>query len=190
MSCRGGHGREKGCLNFEPFFATKAVGRGSGQGLAMVNAFATALGGHVTARSPAGQGSVFALTLPAAAQGEPDHARPDDTPVEACPACNVLLVEDDEVVRITAIAMLQSLGHRVQACAEAGEALALLDRDGDVQVLFTDLMMPGIMGGLELALVARQRRPLLKVILTLGWADSEFESFSGVHEQRAKTCLI
>ena len=164
---------------FEPFFTTKAVGRGSGLGLAMVNAFAAALGGHVTGRSTVGQGSEFALTLPAAPQGDTGYGELDGAPAESCAPCNVLLVEDDEVVRITAIAMLESLGHRVQACADADEALALLERDASVQVLFTDLMMPGSIGGLELAEVARERRPWLRVILTSGWADSDLPANLG-----------
>jgi len=158
---------------FEPFFTTKAVGRGSGLGLAMVNAFAAAIGGHVTVRSTVGQGSVFVLTVPAIPQGETEHGELHGASAESCVPFNVLLVEDDEVARITAIAMLESLGHRVQACADANEALALLERDASVQVLFTDLMMPGSMGGLELATVARERRPWLRVILTSGWADSD-----------------
>ena len=164
---------------FEPFFTTKAVGRGSGLGLAMVHAFATALGGRVAGSSEVGRGSVFSVTLPAAVQAGPDPTKLDDAPVVPCAPCNVLLVEDDDVVRITAIAMLQALGHRVQACADADAALALLDRDAGVEVLFTDLMMPGSMGGLELATVARERRPLLKVILTSGWADSDLPATLG-----------
>ena len=158
---------------FEPFFTTKAVGRGSGLGLAMVHAFAASIGGHVTGRSAVRQGSVFALTLPAALPVDTERGELDGAPAQPCAPCNVLLVEDDEVVRITGIAMLESLGHRVQACAGADEALALLERDASVQVLFTDLMMPGSMGGLELAEVARGRRPGLKVILTSGWADTD-----------------
>ena len=164
---------------FEPFFTTKAVGRGSGLGLAMVHAFAAAIGGHVTGRSTLGQGSVFALTLPAVPQGDTEHGELDGALAESSAPCNVLLVEDDEVVRITAIAMLESLGHRVQACADADEALALLERDASVQVLFTDLMMPGSIGGLELAEVARERRPWLRVILTSGWADSDLPANLG-----------
>lgn len=123
--------------------------------------------------SPEACHRIFALTLPAATQGDTDLGALYDAPVVVYRPCNVLLVEDDEVVRITAIAMLQSLGHRVQACADADEALELLDREASVHVLFTDLMMPGSMGGLELAVVARQRCPLLKIILTSGWADSD-----------------
>ena len=164
---------------FEPFFTTKAVGRGSGLGLAMVYAFATALGGRVTGRSVVGQGSVFALVLPASAPATAGPAGPTSAPVAPGRPCNVLVVEDDGVVRITAVAMLESLGHRVQACADADKALALLDCDAGVEVLFTDLMMPGSMGGLELAVVARERRPLLKVILTSGWADSDLPAKLG-----------
>ncbi len=158
---------------FEPFFTTKAVGRGSGLGLAMVSAFATALGGRVAVRSQVGKGSVFTLVLPAAKPGDTDLTRLGDTVIESSPSRRVLVVEDDEVVRITAVAMLRSLGHTVCACADADEALERLDADEDVEVLFTDLMMPGRMGGLALAAVAHLRYPSLKVILTSGWADSD-----------------
>jgi PAS domain S-box-containing protein len=158
---------------FTPFFTTKGAGRGSGLGLAMVHAFATQLGGTIEARSRPGQGSVFALTLPAAEHGDSVFDTLDVGAVAPCHAYRVLVVEDDDVVRTIALAMLESLGHRVQACGDADQALDLLGSGLHFDVLFTDLMMPGSMGGLALAAVARKRQPRLAVILTSGWADSD-----------------
>ncbi len=158
---------------FEPFFTTKEIGRGSGLGLAMLRAFITQLGGTIDVQSQPGQGSTFALTL-AAAEFRPSAPSNSDAAVvdEPIRACSVLLVEDDEVLRITACAMLDSLGHRVQICSNAEEALRSLNAEVHFDVLFTDLMMPGHMGGLELAAAVRQRHPQIGIVLTSGWTDS------------------
>jgi len=167
---------------FTPFFTTKGAGRGSGLGLAMVRAFATQIGGTIEVRSRTGRGSVFALTLPAAECVESAFGSLDDTAVAPSQHCSVLLVEDDEVVRTIALSMLESLGHRVQVCGDADEALGLLDSEQQFDVLFTDLMMPGSMGGLELAATVRQSRPQLAVILTSGWADSDLPAQPAIGE--------
>jgi len=158
---------------FKPFFTTKGAGRGSGLGLAMVRAFATQLGGTIEVRSRLGQGSVFALTLPAAEDVKADLGALDDDIVAPSNPCSVLVVEDDDVVLTIARAMLESLGHRVWISGDADEALSLLNSEQHFDVLFTDLMMPGSMNGLELAATARALRPQLAVILTSGWADSD-----------------
>jgi CheY-like chemotaxis protein len=158
---------------FTPFFTTKGAGRGSGLGLAMVHAFATQLGGTIEVRSRPGQGSVFTLTLPAAEEVERVFDTLGEDTVAPSRLCSVLVVEDDEVVRTIAVAMFESLGHRVQVCGDADEALGVLCTEQHFDVLFTDLMMPGSMGGLRLASMARKLRPQLGVILTSGWADSD-----------------
>jgi CheY-like chemotaxis protein/two-component sensor histidine kinase len=158
---------------FEPFFTTKVQGRGSGLGLAMVKAFARQFGGSITLDSVLGQGSTFALTLPAAPDGATDFGELASVAL-AAPCCySVLLVEDDDVVRITARAMLELLGHKVQECSNAELALQVLDANKRFQILFTDIMMPGRMSGIELAAAARQRCASLKVILTSGWAGTD-----------------
>ena len=157
---------------FEAFFTTKEQGRGSGLGLAMVHAFVTRLGGSLAARSQVGSGTTLSMTLRAAAPGGTEIGvldAPGDAPVRSG---RVLLVEDDEVVRLTARAMLESQGHRVVAVGNAAEALASLSESGRFDVLFTDVMMPGL-SGLELAALAKVQYPGLKVILASGWADSK-----------------
>jgi len=158
---------------FTPFFTTKGAGRGSGLGLAMVHAFAIQLGGTIEVRSRPGQGSVFTLTLAAAEEAESVFDTLGEDTVAPSRICSVLVVEDDEVVRTIAVAMLESLGHRVQVCGDADEALGVLCIEQHFDVLFTDLMMPGSMGGLGLASMARKLRPQLAVILTSGWADTD-----------------
>ena len=156
---------------FEPFFTTKDAERGSGLGLAMVKSFITQLGGQVEVRSQLGQGTTFTLTLPAALPALP-VAR---TPGPSAPGrtARVLLVEDDEVVRMTTCAMLESLGHEVHECENADDALAVLGGVATFDVLFTDLLMPGSMGGHALASLAKTRWPAMHVIMASGWADSD-----------------
>lgn len=161
---------------FEPFYTTKEQGRGSGLGLAMVLAFAKQVGGNVSVISEIGKGSTFSLTLPATEPDNTSFAELEQPPPRPSRPATVLLVEDDEVVSITAIAMVQALGHSVQACANADHALAVLETDQNFDVLFTDVVMPGSMGGIELAQEARRRRPGISVILASGWADTHLPS--------------
>ena len=164
---------------FEPVFTTKEAGRGSGLGLAMVHAFITQMGGHIEARSQPGQGSTFILSLAAA---QPAALPPGQMPLELLDAHHdahtrrVLVVEDDDVVRLIGSTMLGSLGFDVLTCANADEALAVLADDSAFDVVFTDMMMPGSMGGLGLAQTAERLYPSLRVILTSGWSDAELST--------------
>lgn len=161
---------------FDPFFTTKEAGRGSGLGLAMVHAFITQMGGHIEARSQPGQGATFILSLAAA---QPAAPPPGQMPLELsgaphdAPVSRVLVVEDDDVVRLIGSTMLESLGFEVQTCANADDALAVLVDDAAFDVVFTDIMMPGSMDGLGLAQTVERLYPSLRVILTSGWSDAE-----------------
>jgi PAS domain S-box-containing protein len=161
---------------FEPFFTTKEAGRGSGLGLAMVQAFITQMGGHIEARSQPGQGSSFIMSLAAA---QPVALPSGQIPLERsgaphdAPVSRVLVVEDDDVVRLIGSTMLESLGFEVLTCANADDALAVLVDDSAFDVVFTDMMMPGSMGGLGLAQTVERLYPSLRVILTSGWSDAE-----------------
>ncbi len=166
---------------FDPFFTTKEVGRGAGLGLPMVHAFVTQMGGKIQVSSGVGKGTNFTLwLLPATA--------PKDAAVLA-PAGNglanlvprqvskvVLLVEDDTVVRITARAMLERLGHQVIEAENADRALQVLQTDQPVDLLFTDLLMPGGMNGRDLCQFATALRPGLMRLQTSGWADSTLDA--------------
>jgi len=153
---------------FEPFFTTKDIGRGSGLGLSMVYGFARQSGGTARLETQRGAGTVVRLFLPRA-EGVPDQqpaTRLDGAPTGAG---LVLVVEDDDEVRRTSGDMLEALGYHVLLAPDGPAALALLRGNEDVDVLLSDIVMPGGINGAELARRARRIRPELKVILTSGY---------------------
>jgi len=140
---------------FEPFFTTKEVGKGSGLGLSMVYGFAKQSNGHVNIYSEAGLGTSIRLYLPLVTEGAPTTPRSDERTVGGNE--RVLVVEDDAFVRSHAISSLEGIGYRVIVARDGPEAIALLRGGAEVDLLFTDLVMPGGMNGWEVATVARQR---------------------------------
>jgi PAS domain S-box-containing protein len=158
---------------FEPFFTTKDVGRGSGLGLSQVYGFVRQSEGQVAIESVAGAGTRVCLYLPQAGPAARPPA-PVPAPEPAAPGRGetVLVVEDDAEVRALAVAMLRDLGYAVATASSGPEALALLaDRGaGAVDLLFTDIVMPGGMSGVELGRAAEALHPGLKVLLTTGYA--------------------
>lgn len=156
---------------FEPFFTTKSVGKGSGLGLSMIYGFASQSGGAVTISSELERGTAIRLYLPA--MNEP-AAEVDRTP-ERIPAARphetVLIVEDDEVLRRITVRNITSLGYPVLEAANAVEALSLLKLHPEIDLLFTDLAMPGAMNGYELAERARKGNPEIKILYTSGFPD-------------------
>ena len=166
---------------FEPFFTTKPRGKGTGLGLSQVFGFLRQLGGHVAIDSAAGEGTSVTLFLPAATEApvrEPVQpvSLPERPRIGA--RLTVLVVEDDERVREVAVGTLRDAGFQVIAANDAPQALAVLDRAGSIDVLFSDIVMPGGMTGIELAQDARRRRPLLPVLLATGYAGP-VESLAG-----------
>jgi PAS domain S-box-containing protein len=168
-----GEGMSKPVLDraFEPFFTTKDVGKGSGLGLSMVYGFAKQSNGHVSIYSEPGLGTTVRMylpTLPEKTKGAP----PPRLEREAAPSAaeTILIVEDDPFVRSYAVMSLQSLGYRVTAAVDGNEALQKLGTDLEVDLLFTDIVMPGGINGWELADRAREIRPELRVLLTSGYA--------------------
>jgi PAS domain S-box-containing protein len=156
---------------FEPFFTTKEVGKGSGLGLSMVYGFVKQSNGHVAIYSEPSLGTTVRVYLPAIAIGA-DRV-PSLVPAEVVAPSGretVLVAEDDPFVRSYAVTCLSGLGYRVIEAVDGREALQKLDGDDDVDILFTDVVMPGGMNGWELAERARRNRPGLKVLLTSGYA--------------------
>jgi PAS domain S-box-containing protein len=155
---------------FEPFFTTKEAGRGTGLGLSMVYGFIKQSGGHVKIYSEPGHGTTVKLYLPKAADGTTAPAI-SHGPVEQ-PAGNemVLVVEDDAKLRSVALKLLRDLGYRVREADGAGSALAVLAESDDIDVLFTDVVMPNGTG-YDLARKARERHPQLKVLFTSGYSE-------------------
>jgi PAS domain S-box-containing protein len=167
-----GHGMEPGILErvFEPFFTTKEVGKGTGLGLSQVYGFVRQLGGHVAIDSTPGRGTRVTMYLPAVAVAETAATAPMLALAEVAPLppATVLVVEDDDDVRAVICAALEEAGCRVLSAGDASRALAILVRQEPIDVLFTDVVMPGAMNGVELARAARCQRPGLGVLLTSG----------------------
>jgi PAS domain S-box-containing protein len=155
---------------FEPFFTTKTEGKGTGLGLATIYGIARQNGGAVAVESALEKGTTFTMYLPrcepAAAEAPPPGAR---TPARG--RGTVLLVEDEEAVQRTTVRMLQSLGYTVRAAGSGTEALALAEAEGPIDLLATDVVMPGIKGPALAAMLA-QRRPGLRTLFMSGYAAS------------------
>jgi PAS domain S-box-containing protein len=154
---------------FDPFFTTKPTGKGTGLGLSQVYGFIKQSGGHIKIYSEVGHGSAIKIYLPRFI-GENEQPALESIKPVAHTAANekILLVEDDDRVRHLTGEMLEELGYRVLAAANSAEALALLDQNSDVDLLFTDIVMPGI-NGRQLADEALKRRPALKVLFATGY---------------------
>jgi PAS domain S-box-containing protein len=164
---------------FEPFFTTKDVGKGSGLGLSQVYGFVTQSGGHVAIESKPGEGTTVTLYLPAAPaaeQGEVDAG----SGAAAQFTGRVLVVEDDPDVLDVTVETLRHFGYEVLTAPEAHGALAILRRDPEIDVLFTDIVMPCGMNGVELAREAARLRPNLRILLASGYPKSALSSEHGI----------
>jgi PAS domain S-box-containing protein len=158
---------------FEPFFTTKEVGRGTGLGLSMVYGFAKQSHGHVKIYSELGHGTSIKLYLPRAVGDGTLSAPAAPTAPEVRPGGRetILVVEDHAAVRAVAVATLESVGYRVQQAADGRAALEILRQPGEIDLLFTDLVMPNGISGQDLLHMARQCRPDLKAIFTSGYSE-------------------
>ncbi|WP_256808471.1 PAS domain-containing sensor histidine kinase [Bradyrhizobium sp. Bra64] len=155
---------------FEPFFTTKEVGKGSGLGLSMVYGFAKQSDGHVSIYSEEGLGTTVRIYLPRAGAA---HSLADvQESEEAVPLGHetILIAEDDPFVRSSVILRVEALGYRVVAAVNGKEALQRLRTDPGIDMLFTDIIMPGGFSGWDLADQARRIRPGLPVLFTSGYA--------------------
>jgi two-component system cell cycle sensor histidine kinase/response regulator CckA len=152
---------------FEPFFTTKEAGEGTGLGLASVHGVVTDAGGTIDISSEIGAGTVVTIFLPAAAEELPSADEESPAPVRASGSARVLVVEDQDPVRRQACRILADHGYEVRQAGSGDEALA---RWEPVDVLVTDVVMPG-MGGHQLAEAARQRTPGLRVVYMSGHTD-------------------
>lgn len=165
--------RETAERAFDPFFTTKAPGSGTGLGLAQVKAFAHHSGGRVLLHSETGKGTRVSLFLPAAptsASQEASSAQP--TPVVPAGPLKILMVEDDTLVASVVSSALRGAGHEVLVRHTADDALEVLLAEDKYDVLFTDVMMPGAMSGIDLAAWCRRHKPSLRVIVATGYADN------------------
>jgi PAS domain S-box-containing protein len=157
---------------FDPFFTTKEVGKGTGLGLSMVFGFVKQSGGHIKIYSEVGHGTSVKIYLPRSmgpGQSAEETAMPakveggDET---------VLIVEDDALVRKYVITQITSLGYATLEAPNAAEALKIIENGATIDLLFTDIIMPGSMNGRQLADEALRRRPALKVLFTSGYTEN------------------
>jgi CheY-like chemotaxis protein len=157
---------------FEPFFTTKETGKGSGFGLSIVYGLIKQSGGHITIHSQINQGTLVRLYLPPIQ--ELAQAVPDPHVAHGATKGHgeiILVVEDDAAVRLFAVNALRGLGYEPIAAADAASALEILETTLNVALLFTDIVMPGPMDGVKLAMEAQRRYPTLPVLYTSGYTE-------------------
>ncbi len=156
----------------DPFFTTKQIGKGSGLGLAQAYGFARQSQGTLMLASEEGKGTTVEIILPRATEAVPE---PSASTTPALPPAihngSVLFVEDDPLVREAVAPALSNAGFVVRVAASADEALTMLESDDNVDVLFSDIMMPGQLNGIELACAVQERYPDIRVFLATGYTD-------------------
>ena len=159
----------------DPFFTTKEEGKGTGLGLSMVYGFAKQSGGSVQIESVVGEGTTVRLLFPASEETSAEAAKPPVSGEERPGSETVLIVDDRADVAELARAILRDYGYGTLMARHGREALEILDSHAGIDLLFSDLIMPGGMDGLALAREARRRRPDLRVLLTTGYAEASLE---------------
>ncbi len=169
-----GHGIARDQIDrvFEPFFTTKAVGKGTGLGLSMVYGFVKQTGGHIRVYSEPGEGTTFRLYFPRFSGDIPTKPSRPDSVQPAIGQETILVVEDDMLILDQLSSQLTGLGYKVLTASEGEPALAILRARADVDLLFTDVMLPGGMNGRQVADEAQRIRPGLKVLYTSGYSEN------------------
>ncbi|HTN62368.1 MAG TPA: response regulator [Devosia sp.] len=155
----------------EPFFTTKPEGKGTGLGLSMVYGFVKQSGGHLRIYSELGQGTTIRLYLPRATSEEDLSAAMETGPIVGG-AETILVAEDDEEVRETVVELLSDLGYRVLKAKDATGALTVIESGLSIDLLFTDVVMPGALKSPELARMIRERVPHMAVLFTSGYTEN------------------
>jgi two-component system CheB/CheR fusion protein len=163
---------------FEPFFTTKGRDKGTGLGLSMVFGFIKQSGGHIGVYSEPGIGTTFRLFLPRMAEDVPIAEERAATPLLHGRGESVLVVEDNEALRRVVTRQLGELGYRVLAAESATAGLELLNRQS-IDLLLTDIVMPGGINGRELARLAQQRWPGIKIVFTSGFSEVRLNGDAG-----------
>jgi signal transduction histidine kinase len=178
---------------FEPFFTTKEVGKGSGLGLSQVYGFVKESGGHIRIDSVEGVGTTVELWLPRSAERPVEVVEPPPSPMPLRATAGsevVLVVEDDQEVGALASESLRELGYQTLVAHDAAQALAILaESDRHIDILFSDVVMPGGMNGAQLAVEARRLRPSLKVLLTSGYTADALSHEHGVLDDSGTALL-
>ena len=157
---------------FEPFFTTKPDGHGTGLGLSMVFGFVRQSGGHTLIDSEVGRGTTVSLFFPRCRETETAEAV-DETTAPNGGGETILVVEDDADVRLTAVEMLAQLGYKVLTASSGDAAIEFIDSDVPIDLLFTDVVMPGKVKSVELAQRAAARSPAVPTLFTSGYTRDE-----------------
>lgn len=176
-----GQGIPPDALNrvFEPFYTTKEVGKGSGLGLSMVYGFVKQSGGHIRVYSELGEGTSIKMYFPRS-RAKQEHLATDRVGRRISGGTEtILVVEDDGAVLEHVVAQLEGLGYHVLQASSGAEAIEVLRQTPEIDLLFTDVVMPGGMGGRDLAEAARKSRPNLKILFTSGYTENSI-----VHDGR------
>jgi PAS domain S-box-containing protein len=163
---------------FEPFYSTKPMGKGSGLGLSMVYGFVKQSGGHVKIDSQQGEGTTIRMYLPRSTAEEDVISEQDMGPISGGTE-TILVAEDDDEVRATVVETLQQLGYTVLKARDAQSAMTVIDSGISIDVLFTDVVMPGPLRSAELARRAKEKLPDLAVLFTSGYTENSI-----VHDGR------
>ncbi len=160
---------------FEPFFTTKDLGKGSGLGLSQVYGFVKQSGGHVTIDSAVRAGTTFSLYLPASEEAATKQLNRSNTPTKDMPTGTetILVVEDNEDVREVAVEVIKDLGYRIVVAPNGKSALAHIRDDQSIDLVFTDIVMPGEISGFDLIREAKSLRGGLKFLVTSGYAGAQ-----------------
>lgn len=158
---------------FEPFFSTKPAGKGTGLGLSMVYGFVKQSGGHIRITSKPGSGTTVRIYFPAIEHGEEEVPQPE---AQSGPVLGggetILVAEDDDEVRATVVELLGDLGYRILAATDASSALDIIEGGAHVDLLFTDVVMPGPLSSTELARRIQARYPDIAILFTSGYAEN------------------
>lgn len=157
---------------FEPFFTTKEAGKGSGLGLSMVYGLVKQSGGHITIYSEPGQGATVRLYLPPTQSAASLAPEPATTEMMVQGQGEIILVVEDDVdVRLFAVNALHDMGYKTQQAGDAETAIRILETTPRIALLFTDIVLPGAMDGVELSAEAQRRYPGLRVLFTSGYTE-------------------
>ena len=173
-----GHGMDAGTLAraFEPLFTTKEIGRGTGLGLSQIYGFVRQAGGHAQIKSEVGRGTSVELYLPRSDERALERRPEGAMPLHRAAAGEVVLVvEDEPAVLEMATESLAELGYRTLTATQATEALERLSGPERIDILFSDVVMPGGMNGVQLSVEARRLRPGLRVLLTSGYTGTALD---------------
>ena len=174
---------------FEPFFTTKEKGKGTGLGLSMAYGFVQRSGGHLKIYSEVGEGTTFRIYLPRAQEGTTGDEETIDIEDSALGGSETILIVDDEADLVdVAVTILEDLGYTTFSATDGERALKLLEDHEDIDLMFSDAIMPGRLDGYKLAEAAGKIRPALKVLLTSGFTKKREESVRG--EDAAVTVLV